>query len=344
MSRPYGLLRAGYPYLKTLGMRRVIGYATDIAFSEDGDYTYILMRSEGGSSIRVWPLEDMAEFTSDMKSIGGPGAGDGQFVWPVQIITDAEGYIYVSDEATHRISKFEPEGEFVSKWGVRGDGDGEFNRPNGIGFDPDGNMVVVDSENNRVQRYTADGEYLGGFGGVQGEAPGEFNLPWGVHVDEFGDIYVVDWGNNRLQIFDSNGELKNVVGKFGSGDGEFDRPTGVAVDAHGDIYVSDWGNNRVLMFNSEGKYIWSFAGDASLSRVARNYMLTNAVSNRLREMGRLEDEKYLRRPRSVRVDSEFRLFIPDYESYRVQIYQKDAIELDRTQFAAPLRNVTLEVT
>ena len=52
----------------------------------------------------------------------------------------------------------------------------------------------------------------------------------------------------------------------------------------------------------------------------------------------------LRRPRSVRIDSEFRLFIPDYESYRVQIYQKEAIELDRTQYAEPLRNVTLEVT
>ncbi len=343
MSRPYGLLRAGYPYLKTLGMRRVIGFPTDIAFSGTGD-TYILMRSEGGSSIRVWPLEDMAAFTSDMKGIGGYGAGDGQFIWPVQIITDDEGYIYVSDEAVHRITKFDPDGEFVAKWGVHGNAEGEFDRPNGIGFDPDGNMVVVDSQNNRVQRYTPDGEYLGGFGGAQGDAPGEFNLPWGVHVDEFGDIYVVDWGNNRLQIFDADGELKNVIGRQGSGDGEFVRPTGVAVDAHGDIYVSDWGNNRVLMFNSEGKYIWSFAGEASLSRVARNYMLTNAMSNRLREMGRLEEEKYLRRPRSVRIDEEFRLFIPDYESYRIQIYQKDAIELDRTQFSAPLRNVTLEVT
>jgi len=46
----------------------------------------------------------------------------------------------------------------------------------------------------------------------------------------------------------------------------------------------------------------------------------------------------------VRVDSEFRLFIADYESYRIQIYQKDAIALDETQFAAPLRNPTLEVT
>jgi hypothetical protein len=98
------------------------------------------------------------------------------------------------------------------------------------------------------------------------------------------------------------------------------------------------------MFNAEGHYIWTFRGNATLSRVARSYMLTNAVSNRLRETGRLEQEQYLRRPRSVRIDDEFRLFIADYESYRVQVYQKDAIPLDETQFAAPLRNPTLEVT
>ena len=73
-------------------------------------------------------------------------------------------------------------------------------------------------------------------------------------------------------------------------------------------------------------------------------MMTNAVPNRLREVGRLEQEKYLRRPRSVRIDDEFRLFIPDYESYRIQVYEKDAILLDETQFAPPLRNPTLAVT
>ena len=63
-------------------------------------------------------------------------------------------------------------------------------------------------------------------------------------------------------------------------------------------------------------------------------MLTNAMPNRLREMGRIEQEKYLRRPRSVRIDDEFRLFVPDYERYRIQIYQKDFIALDPTQIAS----------
>ena len=342
MSRPFGLLRAGYPYLKTLGMRRVTNFPADIAFAAGGD-AYILLRSEGTAQIRIWPLEDMDRFSDDLKGFGSYGTGDGQFVWPVQIITDANGHIFVSDEASHRITRFDPSGEFVSKWGVPGDGPGEFNGPTGIALDPDGNMVVVDSQNHRVQRYTPGGEYLGGFGSP-GQAPGQLDLPWGVHVDELGDVYIADWGNNRFQVFSGSGDLKLSVGRAGSGEGEFNRPTGIAVDGHGDIYVADWGNNRVQMFNSEGHYLWTFRGDASLSRVARSYMLTNAVPNRLREMGRLENEKYLRRPRSVRVDDEFRLFIPDYESYRVQIYQKDAIPLDRGQFAEPLRNVTLEVT
>ena len=342
MTRPWGLLRAGYPYLRTLGMRRVTNYPADIAFSKNGD-ALILMRSEAGSSIRIWSIEDAEALTDDLKGIGSYGPGEGQFVWPVQILTDDEGNIFVSDEAIHKISRFNADGEFESRWGTHGDGDGEFDAPNGIAFDLDGNMVVVDSKNHRVQRYTPGGEYLGGFGSY-GSGPGQFELPWGVHVDELGDAYVTDWGNHRLQIFSSDGELKQVIGEAGSGPGQFNRPTGVAVDAHGDIYVADWGNDRVLMFNAEGQYIWSFTGDATLSRVARTYMLTNAVPNRLREMGDLEQEKRLRRPRSVRVDSEFRLFIPDYESYRVQIYQKEAIELDRTQYAAPLRNVTLEVT
>lgn len=342
MARPHGLLRAGYPYLRTLGMRRITNFPADIAFGKN-DMAYVLCRSEGVALIRIWPLEDMEQQSDDLKAIGSYGTDDGQFQWPVQIITNGDGDIFVSDEATNRITRFNEDGEFVSKWGTTGDHEGQFDGPTGIAFDSQGNMVVVDSKNHRVQVYTSDGEYVSGFGSF-GSEPGQLDLPWGVHVDELGDIYVADWGNHRFQIFSSEGELKNVVGSYGSGDAQFDRPTGIAVDNHGDIYVADRGNDRVQMFNSEGQYIYSFRGDASLSRVARTYMLTNAIPNRHRETGRIEQERYLRRPRSVRIDDKFRLFIPDYESYRIQVYEKDFIPLDETQFAAPLRNPTLEVT
>ena len=342
MTRPYGLLRAGYPYLKTLGMRRITNFPVDVAFGRDG-IVYILLRSEAAALIRVWSIDDAEQFSGDLVQIGAYGDGDGQFQWPVQIVCNEAGNLFVSDEATHRISRFQPDGEFVGKWGVEGSGEGELKGPAGIVFDTEGNLVVVDSQNHRVQRFTQDGEYLGGFGSY-GPEPGQFDLPLGVHVDELGYVYVADWGNNRVQKFDPDGTPVMVVGHQGAEDGEFNRPMGVAVDAHGDIYVADWGNNRVQMFNQEGHYIWKFLGDASLSRVARTYMMTNAMPNRLREMGKLEQEKYLRRPRSVRIDSEFRLFVPDYESYRVQVYQKDAIPLDEDTMAMPPRNPTLATT
>ena len=342
MVRPYGLLRAGFPYHKTLGMRRITNFPVDVAFGKD-DVVYILLRSEGASLIRVWSLDDAEQLSGDLVQIGGYGRADGQFEWPVQVITDDEGDLFVSDEAVHRITRFQPDGEFVSKFGDEGGGPGELRGPAGIAFDPEGNLVIVDSQNHRVQRFTADGEFLDGFGS-QGCEPGQFELPMGVHVDELGNVYVADWGNQRVQKLSPTGEPLMVIGQEGSSDGEFIRPTGVAVDGHGDIYVCDWGNNRVQLFNQEGRYIWKFLGDASLSRVSRTYMMTNAMPNRLREMGKLEEEKYLRRPRSVRVDDQFRLFIPDYESYRVQIYEKDAIPLDEDTMAAPPRNPTLSTT
>ena len=342
MVRPYGLLRAGFPYYRTLGMRRITNFPVDVAFGKD-DVVYILLRSEGASLIRVWSLDDAEQLSGDLVQIGGYGRADGQFEWPVQVITDDEGDLFVSDEAVHRITRFHPDGEFVSKFGEEGEGAGELKGPAGIAFDPEGNLVVVDSQNHRVQRFTVDGEYLGGFGS-QGSEPGQFELPMGIHVDEVGDVYVADWGNNRVQKLSPSGEPLIMIGQEGSGDGEFGFPTGVAVDGHGDIYVCDWQNNRVQLFNQEGRYIWKFLGDASLSRVSRTYMMTNAMPNRLREMGKLEEEKYLRRPRSVRVDDQFRLYIPDYESYRVQIYEKDAIPLDEETMAAPPRNPTLATT
>ena len=342
MVRPYGLLRAGFPYHKTLGMRRITNFPVDVAFGKD-DVVYVLLRSEGASLIRVWSLDDAEQLSGDLVQIGGYGRADGQFEWPVQLITDEEGDLFVSDEAVHRITRFHPDGEFVSKFGDEGEEPGQLKGPAGIAFDPEGNIVVVDSQNHRVQRFTSDGEYLDGFGS-QGSEPGQFELPMGLHVDELGYVYVADWGNQRVQKLSPSGEPLMVIGQNGSGDGEFNRPTGVAVDGHGDIYVCDWGNNRVQLFNQEGRYIWKFLGDASLSRVSRTYMMTNAMPNRLREMGKLEEEKYLRRPRSVRVDDQFRLFIPDYESYRVQIYEKDAIPLDEETMAAPPRNPTLATT
>lgn len=339
MGRPLGLLRAGYPYLKTLGMRRVTNYPYDLAFGPD-DKLYILCRSSGTAIIRVWSFDDAERLTDDLVQIGGYGKDEGQFQWPVQIITDFDGNIYVSDEATHKISKFNPEGEFVSRWGIRGSDKGEFKGPTGISFDPEGNMVVADSGNGRIQTYDGQGNLRREFGEPGGEE-GQLDNPWGLQVDELGDIYVADWGNDRVQVFSNDGDLKMVLTGETPDGVAMRRPSSVTVDLHGDIYITDWANNRVLVFDSNGRYVWRLLGDATLSRVARDYMMTNAYSNRLREMSNLEEEKYFRSPTAVRVDNQFRICVADHRSYRLQVYQKDSVELDEHSIAPPMRNHSL---
>lgn len=338
MGRPYGLLRAGYPFLKTLGMRRITNFPLDVAVGDEGRL-YILCRNDGAAVIRVWHIDDAERLTDDLISIGGYGSDDGQFIWPVNIIRDADENLYVSDEALHRISAFGPDGEFIGSWGEEGDGAGQIRGPAGMTFDADENIYIVDSLNHRVQKFTQDGEYICGWGS-HGDGPGEFDMPWGVTVDEMGDVYVGDWRNDRVQKFTADGEFVFALGASGTGAGEFCRPTGVAVDEFGDIYVADTGNDRIQLFNQDGRYVQQFIGDATLSRVARDYMLTNAYPNRLRDMADLEIQKRFRAPKSVRV-SDGLMFVADYRSYRVQVYKNEAIPLTEQQMSAPMRAPTL---
>lgn len=323
MAMPYALLRAGFPYVKTLGMRRVTDAPVDVAVGAD-DNVYVLCRLPGSSPIR--------KLTWDDDYLGPVGASEASFEWPVAIAMDAEDNIYVSDEAAHRITAITTDGEFVGSWGEHGDGQGQLNGPSGIAFDPDGNLYVADTLNHRVQRFTKDGAFLSTWGSP-GDGEGQFNMPWGVAVDPVGDVYVVDWRNDRVQKFDSDGRFIHQFGSPGDGSGQFNRPAGISVDGDGDVYVADLGNHRVQMFDRNGRFLQTFTGDGTLSKSARQYILANAKALRLRFEANLEPEKSLLGPTSLTIDPQGRMVIIDGGHSRVQVYQKDVIPLEETQMA-----------
>ena len=100
MPRAHALLRAGFPYVKTLGMRRITSNPVDLAIGQEGRL-YVLSRSELATEIRRLTWDD-----EDRGVIGGPGKADGRFVWPVNVVLDADENLFVSDEACQRISIF----------------------------------------------------------------------------------------------------------------------------------------------------------------------------------------------------------------------------------------------
>ena len=331
MSRSYGLFRVGFPYVKTIGMRRVTNTSMDVAIGKGGT-VYVLGRT---GQISRLTFED-----DDLGNVCGPGRDDGRFVWPVAMVIDGDDNLWVTDESLNRVTVLNTDGEFVRKWGDPGEEDGQLNGVSGIAFDSEENVYVADTLNHRIQKFTNDGRFLLKWGGL-GDAEGDLNMPWGITVDELGDVYVADWRNDRVQKFSADGEHIYSLGRSGSGKGEFNRPAGVEVDGDGDVYVADTGNNRVQQFDAQGRYVDQFIGDATVSKLSQKYLMANARVLRLREMADLERQKRLRNPRSVRLDGQGKMYVPDFGAFRVQIYQKEVIHLEPGEIDVPLRAPTL---
>ena len=332
MAKPFALLRSSFPFEMTMGMRRVTSNPVDIGFGKEGR-VHILTRGGLGTEVRVINWDD--------ENLGT--RGEGKFTWPASLLVDDDEMLYISDEAKHSVTIMDKDGNIQSTWGEEGSDDGQFNRPSSMTFDSDGNIIISDTMNHRIQRVTREGKHLQTFGEF-GDGDGQLNMPWGNAVDEDGNVYVCDWRNDRIQKFSADGAFLMKFGSSGAENGQFDRPSSVAVDAHGDIYVCDWGNDRVQLFNPDGRYVEQFIGDANLSKSGLTYVLANQATLRLREMADLEPAKRLRSPITIKVDSDFRLYICDFGSHRIQVYKKEAYPLSEDQIAPPLRNPVLFTT
>ena len=143
MGRPHALLRVGFTYDRTLGMRRLTNTPVDLAIGKDGDLN-ILCRG-GIAFIRRLSHDDEdlggINLLAGVAPIGGTKKVGAKFVWPISLVMDSDENMWVSDEGTDTISVMNKEGELLSQLGESGEGDGQFNRQSGIAFDPEENNI-----------------------------------------------------------------------------------------------------------------------------------------------------------------------------------------------------------
>ena len=339
-----GFLRVGFPYEMTLGMRRLTNAPLQVFHPTESDIK-ILCRHETSTFIRQLSIADddlgsMSLIGGEVGQIGGGKKIPADFVWPSGIAGDSTGNIFISDEGNHTITHISPEGDLISRWGKVGNEQHEINRPAGIFLDSHDNVFLTDALNYSVKVFSKNGEFIKSWG-VKGETSGKFNLPWGICLDQNDDVFVTDWGNHRVQKFSSDGEFLMEFGSFGNMPGQFNYPSGVCVDRDGDIYVSDWGNHRIQLFDRKGRFVEEFRGDATLSKQARDYMMSNLVALRIRDETPIEPQKRLRWPTSSTMGPDGRLYICDYGSHRIQVYKKEIISLGENEIGDSLRAPSL---
>ncbi len=112
---------------------------------------------------------------------------------PWDIAVDSEGYLYISDYDTRKVSQFTTTGQYIQTIPTR-DSSTIYLAIHHK------HIYVTDISNHRVLIFDTNGKRLHSFG-KEGSGEGEFNSPTGITVDTSGSVYVCDSCNNRIVVY-----------------------------------------------------------------------------------------------------------------------------------------------
>ena len=201
-----------------------LGEAIGVATNSKG-HVFVYTRS---ANTRLFEFDQNGTFVREI----GEGAYNFEFAHSVRV--DKDDNIWVVDEGTNTIVRFNPEGHITMVLGRRppavlgqliAPAQGPtpaaakytFGRPTDVAWDPQGNIFISDGYvNHRVVKFDKNGRFVKQVGSERpGSEPSQFNTPHGIAVDNNGNVYVADRGNNRMQVFDNNLVLRNIYDNIG---------------------------------------------------------------------------------------------------------------------------------
>jgi DNA-binding beta-propeller fold protein YncE len=200
--------------------------------------------------------------------------------------------------------------ELVDGWAKLSEGD-SFVDIGGISIDSQDRLYIFNRSKRPMMVFDSEGNFLASWGEAH------FDRPHGSCIGPDGSIYCTDDRNHTVTKFDCDGNVLMVLGTKGKpsdtgyrdvanlferissikkGGEPFNRPTGVALSSTGAIYVADgYANARVHKFSSDGKHLYSWG-----------------------EPGARPGQ--FRLPHSIFIDKRDRIWVPDRENSRIQIF------------------------
>ncbi len=216
-------------------------------------------------------------------AFGSQGDAAGQFRFPVSIVQDDQGHLYVAEYGGNdRVQKFTVDGEHLLTIAGPGLEPGRLSRPQSIAwcrpaagagdaverYDA-GILFISDVEKGCVHIFSGAGDYLGLFGrdwiaklpsrtggnaaidvssGVDPSADDahDFGMPYGIAVGPDQCVYVLEYQNARVSKFTLDGQLLGRFGSPGRGEEQLLTPWALNVDTHNRIKIADTANARIV--------------------------------------------------------------------------------------------------
>jgi hypothetical protein len=174
------------------------------------------------------------EFDSNGNFVKEWGIGVYGLEFAHQVRVDAQDNVWIVDEGTNMVIKFNPQGRVVMVLGRRPEPvagatqtntpEGpvlnqkyKFGRPTDVTWDAQGNIFISDGYvNSRVVKYDKNGRFIAQYAGERGPGPNQLNTPHSITSDAKGNIYVADRGNQRIIVLNNDLTYKATYDNVGN--------------------------------------------------------------------------------------------------------------------------------
>ena len=247
------------------------------------------------------------EFDRNGKFVREIGKDSFGFMFAAQVRVDPSDNIWVVDQMTNMVMKFDPQGRVAMLLGRKaeavnvparpagGEGAGQptdlFNRPTDVAWNAAGDIFVADGLGNaRIAKFDKEGKFAKSWG-KKGTAPGEFANVRSIAVDAQGNVYAADGGNKRIQVFDNDGNFKTAFADVGNAQAlcmtkgtnqllyvsNSNPPTDI--DRDGEIYRMRLDGSITGKFGRAGKLLKEFGTVNAIDCSSENTLYVGEIGN-----------------------------------------------------------------